>query len=77
MTAKELQVVLQEAIDAGKGDCEVLFDSEAQCFKVHMIHLKSAYFMDERFLGYPFISLHYDWKGQVNPMHGDLNDEEE
>jgi hypothetical protein len=66
MTANELMKVLQQAIDAGEGDCEVMFDSEAQKFRVHMVDLSAAHFQPkDTGMDYAFVSLHYNFEGNV------------
>ena len=60
----------------GKGNARILFDSEAVCFKAHMIEVDSAYFTPDEGSGLgDYLSLH--WDSQVNQyvrIKGDIDD---
>ena len=43
MTAKELLKDLQQIVDAGNGDCEVLVDVEARHYTCHMVPVFGAH----------------------------------
>ena len=42
MTVSELMLVLQDVFDKGHGNLPVLFDTEAQCYGVHMVPVDRA-----------------------------------
>lgn len=44
MTIVELKKVVDEAVAEGHGNCDVLFDTCAMSFKVHMVDVSSAVF---------------------------------
>lgn len=48
MTALELSKILEEAIQDGYGDAEILFDTEARTFDYHFAKVGSA-FLEDRF----------------------------
>lgn len=60
----------------GKGNALILFDSEAVCFKAHMIEVDSAYFTPDEGSGLgDYLSLH--WDSQVDQyvrIKGDIDD---
>lgn len=71
MTVSELLKVLNSAESSGHGNAEILFDSEAQHFRVHMIDIKSAHFSDGKESGMrPMVTLHYEWKDVVHSCYG-------
>ena len=47
MNVKELHEICKKAIEDGKGDSAVVFDSCAVCFDVHLIDVSSAYIESE------------------------------
>ena len=42
MNIKELHKICCDLVDQGHGDKDVVFDTEAQCFNVHLVSIKSA-----------------------------------
>jgi hypothetical protein len=60
----------------GKGNTPILFDSEAVCFKAHMIEVDSAYFNPDKGSGLgDYLSLHWDTQvDQYVRIKGDIDD---
>jgi hypothetical protein len=44
MTISELKKVVDKAVAQGHGDCDVLFDTCAQSFDVHLVDVSGAFF---------------------------------
>ena len=47
MTINDLSLICQEAIDEGKGNFEVVFDTEAMCFDTHIVKVSRAFIQDD------------------------------
>jgi hypothetical protein len=78
LTVSELLKVLKDAEAAGNGNADVLFDSEAQTFGVHMVEVSSAYLEPAEHSpdGEAFLSLGYEFEGQVERRRSWPTDEE-
>jgi hypothetical protein len=63
LTIKELYEVCKDAINKGYGDKVVLFDTEAMCFDIHLVPIKSAWLCD-CFENNHFDSLVLNWSGE-------------
>ena len=60
MTVKELYEKLKEVVEKGKGHADVVFDSEAARFNVHLVNIGEAYFESEEDTGFDMVVLHYE-----------------
>jgi len=76
MTINDLNKICIDAINKGKGDAEVSFDSEAVCFDCHLIDIESAFLtledegsIDDRLI------LGYSWNKYQGYFH--MNRKEE
>lgn len=58
MTVQELFNFLEQAIDDGKGDSPIYFDTEARTFNYHLAKISRAYCLDESREGITCICLH-------------------
>lgn len=77
MTIKQLFWKLFWLMLRGKGSAEILFDSEAVCFKTHMVEISDAYFdpVYNEAMGFEFLSLHWDRsKESFMDIEGDITD---
>lgn len=52
MTVNELKAAVDKAIKEGHGEVEVMFDSEARTFHVHLVEIDSADVIDKTVTGY-------------------------
>ncbi|MDD5565199.1 MAG: hypothetical protein PHQ91_15905 [Thermoanaerobaculaceae bacterium] len=78
MKAKELRDGLNQFIDQGHGNAEVLFDTEAMCFDVHAVHIRNVFVTNisdknEIILTYEFHNTpcHYNNSVKSKPLRGD------
>ena len=47
MTITDLQSICAKAINEGKGNFEVVFDTEAVCFNTHAVRVSRAFIQDD------------------------------
>ena len=69
MTIAELHAITTKAMEDGKGDAEIYFDTEAVCFDVHCVGISSAYVQEYPFSNppEPIMMLHWDYNHE--PYH--------
>jgi hypothetical protein len=42
MTVAQLATIVNAAVEAGKGDARVMFDTDAACYRVHLVEVRAC-----------------------------------